>query len=259
YRDDAYSVVFSNMQLESAIWTGDQIPESRLAQVEMMLGLFTALGYDSFEVAGAENPAPADLPEAHRQLHKVLGNGDRRAGWSMRHVNSVASFPDFTPDFASRRRAVLEGRLFPVVDDPRAGDVLRARGNDLKPLRFVLLELEGIRGEEQEVIKALKPHASLVVRERDALGRMVFRAWLQARVLAKDDLRNLSAAMRRVTAGHLRIAGNTLQVTAARIHVSHRDKSPPVRVFTDAASTGWRLLHCAWRPLTTSELTALLQ
>jgi hypothetical protein len=229
YRDDGYSVVFSNIQLREVAWSGAEIPASQLEQAEMMLALCAAIGYDSFQ-------APeADVPEMRRQLGAALAKGEQRFGWSMRHRSSVPRYADFTDDFEARRLAVREGRLFPVRDDAEARAARAAGGLEQVPRRFVLAELEGLGPEAAE---RLAPHATLVVRERG-----VHRVWLHGVAQGTNDLRDLATAV-----------GNR-----ARLHLSHDSAAPAVRLDTDAGAAGWRLERCAWKPVTVSELAALLR
>lgn len=234
YRDDGYSVVFSNVQLRETAWSGAQIPAGQLEQAEMMLALFAAIGYDSFQ------EAELDVPALRRQLGAALANGEQRFGWTMRHRSRVPRYADFTGDFAARRLALRQGRLFPVREDAEARAARAALGLEQAPRPFVLVELQGL---EPEAVEKLAPHATLVVRERG-----VHRAWLHGVAQGPNDLRDLAAAV-----------GNRRTDTTVRLHLSHDSAAPALRVDTDAGAAGWRLERCAWKPVTVSELAALLR
>jgi hypothetical protein len=258
YWDDAYSRAFIDLQLASAAWTGKDIPATRLEQVEMMLGVFTAAGYDCFEVlrdGAATGKELTSLPAAHGRLVEALRNDANRVDWEMRHVNAVGLLPDFAKDFDARRRALREGKLFPVFTDARMSAAMEAAGPGRRPAPFAMLEISGIQGAEPEVIAALNPHACLLLRERGENGRPVFRAWLHAWAPLADEFALLEKCVR----DGVRLAGRRLEGASARLHRSHDRGLHAVRVSADPAATGWRLLHCAWRPTALAALVGLLR
>jgi hypothetical protein len=250
YWDDAYSRTFIDTQLASARWTGSAIPAGRLPQVGMMLGIFAAAGYDCFDVLrkGAQpGAAMSPLPAAYRYLADALRGDGRDVSWEMRHIRAIGVMPEFTGDFEARRQAVRSGKLFPIVEDAQASAAQEARGSGRRPAPFALLEVEGIRGAEHDILAALAPHACLVTRERDAQGRTAYRAWLHAVSPRKEDLRALQSA------NSSRLGGS-----GKRLHLAEDGATHAVRVQAGKAADGWRLVHCAWRPLAAGTLAALL-
>jgi len=243
-----------NANLAGAEWSGTGVPDDPIRQWEMAIAMFCAVGYNRFDLQIVSPEIEGlDLPGLHRHLRQAAReNVGKGCGITlkMRRAQEPRAFPDFTPDYEQRRKALRSGRLFPIKTghavDPAAGET----GMYFEP--FMLVELSDLRGPEGEILRTFGPHASLVLRESGGPAEGTYTAWVHARYLPKE--RALAERLCGMPASRSQrrdstsIAGDPRRGVQVRVHRSDEGIAVNTPLHLGVPSRGWRLLQWAWRP-----------
>ena len=254
---------FIDKQLGDITWNGEDIPNSRKKQLEMLLTLFLSIGFNRFSITyagdkGDEATPALTLPDAYQVIERVAGPGNSQpVSVTPLFSNDVPVFPAHSDDHVERQRQLHAGKLFPLkhcIRDEVDGPVC-----DVSYKRSSRVECFDLKIRPQEAAGLFTGIPSLVLEKKVDAQYSLFRVFLHARQYEQQKgrfdrfSRDLQQAVNRK--GGLVLGGRYFPGAGVRVFDCMENDMQPVELGSD--DQDWKISYWSWKVYSYSQITGL--
>jgi len=254
---------FIEKQLGGIRWSVEQIPAEPGKQLELLLALFTSIGFNRFSLSYEEGDrivSTSDLPVPEaRKIIEHLTEVDHRGPVSVfaRFSQLIPEFEAYSDDHKDRQVRLKSGHLFPVQETARADIDERAYILTYEP--FFVIECFDITMQPSEALGLFAGIPSLMLEKKIDTRHSRFRVYLHGRLAGEQKVRldRFARDLKKYRDKHggLKIGGHFHADADIRFVDCAEGSIQPVELGCNEQD--WKIFYWAWKNYNHDQLVEL--